>query len=120
MEILKVNKTKVVDLRDEDTKFASITSLIDYLGITSIKGNSDVFIIDSKSLSKPNIGSDTEYMEQLLTKCKDYNLRLVVVDLDMELNQCAEDYIYSLNNGKHLFLVSNLESGISLLKGVVK
>ncbi len=120
MKILKVNKTKVVDLRDEDTKFASVTSLIDYLGITSIKGNSDVFIIDSKALAVDKIETNTEYLEQLLTKCKNYNLRLVVIARDMELDQRVEDYLYSLNNGKHLFLVRDLDSGIDLLKGVVK
>lgn len=120
MKILKVNKTKVVDLRDEDTKFASITSLIDYLGITSIKENSDVFIIDSKALTAENIESDTNYLEQLLTKCINYNLRLVVIKPNMDLDKCAEDYIYRLNNGKHLFLVRNIETGIELLKGVVK
>lgn len=121
MKLLKIKGKSAVNLCGEAMSLKDINSLEDYLYSYRFAHKCEIFIIDKTMLDFLDPTDTIGGYLSILKKCQNYNVKLVVVG-DYTTYHCPqfEDLQYRLNNGYDLFLVSSIETGIDLLKGVIK
>lgn len=119
MKTVKIKGQVVVDLTDADLEFENVELLVDYLAMCRFKFKSEIFIVRLEMVLAAGQQLDVETCSVLRTKCRNYNCKLIVLGQFEQCNQELADYIYSCNNGKHLFMVNSIDEGLSLLKGVL-
>lgn len=119
MKIQKIKGQIAVDLSAENIEFDNVEALVDYLGEYRFELKSEIFIINSQMITSSQKPLTVELCTQLRTKCRNYNCIVIVVGDYSTVDTELADYIYSCNNGKHLFLVNSVDEGIVLLKGVI-
>lgn len=121
MKTFNLKGQTIVDMSGVNLYFENVDMLIEFFAICRFKYKSEIFIIDKQILADEFFNMGSGYCVALRAKCHDYNAKLVIVGDYYIPSQDEEfsNFKYSCNNGKHLFLVSSKEEGISLLKGVM-
>lgn len=121
MKTFKIKRQLVVDMTGVDLYFENVDMLIEFLIMCRFKFKSEIFIMDKSILSDEFFVVANKIGSELRAKCHDYNAKIVIVG-EYQTNMTDDDFNnfrYSCNNGKHLFLVSSKDEGIELLKGVM-
>lgn len=120
MKILKINKQQVVDIRGENLFFENVDMLIDFLWMARYKCKTNIFIMDKSMLADYFFVGDLELAIELRNKCRHYGSKLMVVGEFDNSNKSLDEFIYSCNNGKYLFLVDSFEQGAEIMSDVIE
>lgn len=120
MKSLKINGQVVVDIRGMELFFENVDMLVDFLWMCRFKFKSNSFIIDKKMVGDYFFVGDLELAKEMRQKCRKFESVLMIVGDFDKTNKELDEFIYTCNNGKHLFLVDSYQQGYQLLKDTVK
>ncbi len=121
MKTFKVKGQLVLDMTEVNLYFENVDMVVEFLIMCRFKFKTENFMLEQKILAPEFFTSTSGYCQMLRQKCHDYNIKIVIVDVedhdpsDEEFN----NFKYSCNNGKHLFLVESQAEGKALLEGVM-